>query len=45
MSNYQAQFDPGKETPEGNQLRTAIVDSVTHELCTPDTIKAFLPVE
>jgi two-component system, OmpR family, sensor histidine kinase KdpD len=35
------QFDPGKEAREGNQLRTAIIDSVTHELLTPLTsIKA-----
>lgn len=41
MSTQLTQFDPGKEAPEGNQLRTAIVDSVTHELRTPLTsIKA-----
>lgn len=41
MSNQLMQFDPGNEAREGNQLRTAIVDSVTHELRTPLTsIKA-----
>jgi two-component system sensor histidine kinase KdpD len=37
MSNELTQFDSGKEARESNQLRTAIVDSVTHELRTPLT--------
>jgi two-component system sensor histidine kinase KdpD len=41
MSNCTTHFDLGKEAREGEQLRTAIVDSVTHELRTPLTsIKA-----
>jgi two-component system sensor histidine kinase KdpD len=41
MSNELTQFDPGREAREGNLLRTAIVDSVTHERRTPLTsIKA-----
>jgi two-component system sensor histidine kinase KdpD len=41
MSNKLIQINPGKDAREGNQLRTAIVDSVTHELLTPLTsIKA-----
>src|SRR5580692_11452146 len=41
MSNHMAPFDPGKEAREDNLLRTAIVDSVTHEVRTPLTsIKA-----
>ena len=41
MSDQLTQFDSGKEVREADQLRTAIVDSVTHELRTPLTsIKA-----
>lgn len=41
MSDRLTEFDPGKAAREGNQLRTAIFDSVTHELRTPLTsIKA-----
>ena len=41
MSNHLTQCDSEKEVQEGNQLRTAIMDSVTHELRTPLTsIKA-----
>jgi K+-sensing histidine kinase KdpD len=37
MSHHMTQFDPGKEAREANQLRTAMLDSVTHELRTPLT--------
>jgi two-component system sensor histidine kinase KdpD len=41
MSKHLPQFDPGKRDREASQLRTAIVDSVTHEVRTPLTsIKA-----
>jgi two-component system, OmpR family, sensor histidine kinase KdpD len=41
MSDQLTQFDSGKEVREADQLRTAIVDSVTHEVRTPLTsIKA-----
>jgi two-component system, OmpR family, sensor histidine kinase KdpD len=41
MSTHLTQCDSEKEVQEGNQLRTAIMDSVTHELRTPLTsIKA-----
>ena len=41
MSGHLTQFDPGKDARKGNQLRTAILDSLTHELRTPLTsIKA-----
>jgi two-component system sensor histidine kinase KdpD len=41
MSNQLTRFDSGKEAREADQLRTAIVDSVTHELRAPLTsIKA-----
>jgi len=41
MSDRLTEVDPGKAAREGNQLRTAIFDSVTHELRTPLTsIKA-----
>jgi two-component system sensor histidine kinase KdpD len=41
MSDQLTQFDRAKDARDSNQLRTAIVDSVTHELRTPLTsIKA-----